>query len=189
MAAGRRTDPARERFMASELGYGQPMGGIAQTAFIVPNLHEAIGRWVTDMRAGPFFVLPHFLVPGQTYRGEESRADIAIGMGFAGHMLIELIQPLDERSPYAASLAEHSGADHVHHVRFEVEDYERAGARLDVLGLRRMLDAEFAGADGVSPRFAGTYFDARDELGFIVEIGHAPPGFSMPAPELVYPGE
>ena len=36
------------------------------------------------MRAGPFFVLPHFLVPGQTYRGEESRADITIGMGFAG---------------------------------------------------------------------------------------------------------
>ena len=82
--------------MADELGYGQPMGGIAQTAFIVPNLHEAVGRWVTDMRAGPFFVLPHFLVPGPTYRGEESRADITIGMGFAGHMLIELIQPLDD---------------------------------------------------------------------------------------------
>jgi hypothetical protein len=82
--------------MAAELGYGQPMGGVAQTAFIVPNLHEAIGRWVTDTRAGPFFVLPNFLVPGQTYRGEESRADITIAMGFAGHMLIELIQPLDD---------------------------------------------------------------------------------------------
>jgi hypothetical protein len=82
--------------MADQLGYGQPIGGIAQTAFIVSNLHEAIGRWVADMRAGPFFVLPHFLVPRQTYRGEESRADITIGMGFAGHMLIELIQPLDE---------------------------------------------------------------------------------------------
>jgi hypothetical protein len=87
--------PAGET-MADELGYGQPMGGIAQTAFIVPDLHEAIQRWVADMRAGPFFVLPNFLVPGQTYRGEESRADITIGMGFAGHMLIELIQPLDD---------------------------------------------------------------------------------------------
>ena len=82
--------------MAAELGYGQPMGGIAQTAFIVPDLHEAVHRWVADMRAGPFFVLPNFLVPGQTYRGEESRADITIAMGFAGHMLIELIQPLDD---------------------------------------------------------------------------------------------
>ena len=82
--------------MAAELGYGQPMGGIAQTAFIVPDLHEAVHRWVADMRAGPYFVLPNFLVPGQTYRGEESRADITIAMGFAGHMLIELIQPLDD---------------------------------------------------------------------------------------------
>ena len=82
--------------MAAEPGYGQPMGGIAQTAFIVPALHEAIYRWVADTRAGPFFVLPHFLVPGQTYRGAESRADITIAMGFAGHMLIELIQPLDD---------------------------------------------------------------------------------------------
>jgi hypothetical protein len=92
--------------MAGELGYGQPIGGIAQTAFIVPDLHESIQHWISDMLAGPFFVLPHFLVPGQTYRGEESRADITIAMGFAGHMLIELIQPLDsEPSVYQETIA------------------------------------------------------------------------------------
>ena len=83
--------------MASELGYGQPMGGVAQTAFVVPDLQAAIARWTRDMRAGPFFVLPHFLVPGQVYRGTESKADITLAMGFAGHMLIELIQPLDDQ--------------------------------------------------------------------------------------------
>jgi hypothetical protein len=82
--------------MAQELGYGQPMGGIAQTAFLVEDLLAAIAHWVTNCHAGPFFVLPHFLVPGQRYRGEESRADITIAMGFAGHMLMELIQPLDD---------------------------------------------------------------------------------------------
>jgi catechol 2,3-dioxygenase-like lactoylglutathione lyase family enzyme len=100
---------------------------------------------------------------------------------------LELIQPLDGRSPYAASLAEHGGADHVHHVRFEVDDYEHAGERLDRLGLGRMLEAEFAGAPGVESRFVGTYYDTRDELGFVVEIGHMPAGFAMPEPELVYP--
>lgn len=82
--------------MTELLGYGQPMGGIAQTAFVVPDLMAAVDRWVKDMKAGPFHILPNFLVPGQTYRGEESRADITIAMGFAGHMLIELIQPLDD---------------------------------------------------------------------------------------------
>ena len=92
--------------MAAELGYGQPLGGIAQTAFVVPDLAVAIRRWVADMRAGPFFVLPHFLVRGQTYRGAESTADITLAMGFAGHMLIELIQPLDENpSVYQETIA------------------------------------------------------------------------------------
>ena len=91
--------------MTGELGYGQPMGGIAQTAFVVEDLQAAIDHWVTNCKAGPFFVLPHFLVPGQTYRGEESRADITIAMGFAGHMLIELIQPLDgEPSVYRETM-------------------------------------------------------------------------------------
>ena len=82
--------------MSKQLGYGQPMEGIAQTAFIVPDLRAAIDHWVTNCKAGPFFVLDNFIQPGQTYRGAESTADITIGMGFAGHMLIELIQPLDD---------------------------------------------------------------------------------------------
>ncbi len=82
--------------MADQLGYGQPMEGVAQTAFIVPDLTAAIQHWATNCRAGPFYVLPHLLAPGQVYRGEESRADVTLAMGFAGHMLIELIQPLDD---------------------------------------------------------------------------------------------
>jgi hypothetical protein len=81
--------------MADTLGYGQPMGGVAQTAFVVEDLDAAIERFVADMKAGPFFVLDHFLRPDQVYRGQPSTADITLAMGFAGHMLIELIQPLD----------------------------------------------------------------------------------------------
>ena len=71
------------------------MGGVAQTAFVVADLEMEIARWVADCRAGPFFVLEDFLRAGQIYRGEESSADIRLAMGFAGHMLIELIQPKD----------------------------------------------------------------------------------------------
>jgi len=81
--------------LGKTVGYGQPMEGIAQTAFVVEDLQASVARFIADMKAGPFFVLDHFLVPGQTYRGAESTADITIAMGFAGHMLIELIQPLD----------------------------------------------------------------------------------------------
>ncbi len=113
--------------MQEELGYGQPMGGVAQTAFVVPNLREAIDRWVTDMRAGPFFVLDQFLVPGQIYRGRESRADITLAMGFSGHMLIELIQPLDDNPSVYRETIERRGHG-FHHFGIASTDVDAAAA-------------------------------------------------------------
>jgi hypothetical protein len=101
---------------------------------------------------------------------------------------IEIIQPLDERSPYARSLARHDGADHVHHVRFDVDDYDASLAQLrDDLGLHTILTAEFTGAPGVEGAFEGTYLATECDLGLVVEIGRAPDGFAMPGPERVYP--
>ena len=106
-----------------QLGFGQPMGGIAQTAFIVPDLVAAIDQWVADMRAGPFFVLPHLLVPGQTYRGAESTADVTLAMGFAGHMMIELIQPLDSNPSVYRETIEKRGFGY-HHMGIACADVE-----------------------------------------------------------------
>ena len=100
---------------------------------------------------------------------------------------LEIIQPLDDRSPYAKSLAERGGVDHVHHVRFDIADYEAAAERLDGLGLDRVFHGEFDAAPEVEGRFVGTYFGTEDDLGFIVEIGKAPGRFTMPEPEAVYP--
>ena len=109
--------------MTGKLGFGQPMGGIAQTAFVVEDLESAIGHWVTNTGAGPFFVLPHLLVPGQTYRGEELTADVTLAMGFAGHMQIELIQPLDNNpSVYRETIA-HRGYG-FHHFGLACADVE-----------------------------------------------------------------
>jgi hypothetical protein len=33
------------------------------------------------------------------------------------------------------------------------------------------------------------YFDTTYDLGFLLEIGQAAPGFSMPDPDYVYPSE
>jgi len=82
--------------MNGALGFGQPFGGIMQTAFVVEDIRASIQHFIRDCAAGPFFLLDHFLGPDQIYRGEPSKADVAIAMGFAGHMQIELIQPLDD---------------------------------------------------------------------------------------------
>lgn len=119
--------------MANELGYGQPMGGIAQTAYIVPDLEAAIMHWVRDMRVGPFFVLPNMLAPGQIYRGEESRADITLAMGFAGHMLIELIQPLDDNPSVYKETQELRGFGY-HHVGIACADVDASSLEYQARG-------------------------------------------------------
>jgi hypothetical protein len=111
--------------MNKELGYGQPMGGIAQTAYVVEDLRASIDRFVKDTGAGPFFVLDNFLVPGQIYRGGESRADITIAMGFAGHMLIELIQPLDDHPSVYQETIRHRGYG-FHHFGIACADVDAA---------------------------------------------------------------
>ncbi len=126
--------------MTGQLGYGQPMDGVAQTAFIVPDLQAAIQRWARDMRAGPFFVLPHLLAPGQVYRGVESTADVTLAMGFAGHMLIELIQPLDENPSVYRETIERRGFG-FHHLGIACADVDAASADYQQRGYEKAYRA------------------------------------------------
>lgn len=82
--------------MTRALGFGQRIGGVVQTAFVVADIRASIAHFQRDCGAGPFFLLDHFLGEGQVYRSAPATADVTIAMGFAGHMQIELIQPLDE---------------------------------------------------------------------------------------------
>lgn len=109
--------------MSRQLGFGQPFGAIAQTAFIVPDLPTAIMHWTQHLGAGPFFVLDHLLAPGQVYRGQESRADVTLAMGFTGHMMIELIQPLDNHPSVYRETIERRGFG-FHHFGLAFADCE-----------------------------------------------------------------
>lgn len=126
--------------MTDKLGYGQPLGGIAQTAFVVEDLQQSIARFVADMKAGPFYVLDHFLVPGQNYRGSESTADITLAMGFAGHMLIELIQPLDTNpSVYSETIAKRGYG--FHHFGIASRDVDAASLDYQTRGYKEAFRA------------------------------------------------
>src|SRR5262249_22167479 len=100
---------------------------------------------------------------------------------------IELIQPLDERSQYAESLRAHGDADHLHPVRLDCAGYDEAVAAAAAAGAEVKMSAEFAGGGEDDLRFKATYVDTEADLGFLLELGEAPPGFVMPRPEAVYP--
>lgn len=109
--------------MAGKLGFGQPFGGVMQTAFVVEDVRAAIAHYQKDCAAGPFYLLDHFLAPGQFYRGVASTADVTIAMGFVGHMQIELIQPLDGNPSVYRETIEMRGYG-FHHFGIACEDVD-----------------------------------------------------------------
>lgn len=105
--------------MTGKLGWGQPLGSVAQVAYVVADLDAAMAHCQRDLGAGPCFVIENFLQPGQVYRGQESRADMRIAMTFAGQTWIELIQPLDDHpSVYQEVIAARGYGLHHHGIAF-----------------------------------------------------------------------
>lgn len=118
------------------LGFGQRVGEIVQTAYVVKDIRAAIDWWVRDAKTGPWFLLDSFMGADHIYRGTQSQADVAIAMAFAGHMQIELIQPKDDHPSVYRETIETRGYG-FHHVGIatldvdaEIPDYEARGYTL-----------------------------------------------------------
>jgi len=108
----------------STFGFGQRTGQIVQTAYVVQRIRPAIEWWIKDGRAGPFFLLESFTGGDQRYRGQPTTADVSIAMGFAGHMMIELIQPRDDKPSVYKEIIDQRGYG-FHHVGIAFEDVEK----------------------------------------------------------------
>jgi hypothetical protein len=107
------------------LGFGQRVGQIVQTAYVVEDIHASIKWWVNDARTGPWFLLESFLADDHVYRGTQATGDVASAMAFAGHMCIELIQPLDANPSVYKETIDQRGYG-FHHLGLALEDVDRA---------------------------------------------------------------
>ncbi|HET6865495.1 MAG TPA: VOC family protein [Solirubrobacteraceae bacterium] len=163
--------------------------GANHLCVVTADLDGAVRRWWDRYRVGPWQVFTYdrsnmeATMDGKPVDFEMRVALAELGPGFR----IEIIQPLDDRSLYAAALRDSGGADHLHHVRLDVSDFARAKGDLEALGLAVPFDGTFTGKSRGGDQVRGMYFDATDDLGFLLEIGQAAPGFSMPDPDYVYP--
>jgi Glyoxalase/Bleomycin resistance protein/Dioxygenase superfamily len=169
---------------------GPPLFAGANHICIVTNdLDGAVRRWWDRYRVGPWRVFAYgranmeATVDGATLEFKMRAALAELGPSFR----IEIIQPMDEWGPYADSLRRNGNADHLHHVRLDVPEFARTKDELAELDLPVRLDATFRDASGNADPVRAMYFDTTGELGFLLEIGDAPPGFSMPDPDYVYP--
>jgi catechol 2,3-dioxygenase-like lactoylglutathione lyase family enzyme len=164
--------------------------GINHICVVTGDLDRAVRTWADRYGIGPWRLYRYDSSNMEaTVEGKRVQFDMRVALCQLANARIELIQPLDDdRSPYARSLTEHGGADHIHHVRFDVASYDESAAHLQSLGADTIFDAAFRpDVAGTEERLWATYFDTADDLGFTVEIVRMPEGFAMPEPELVYP--
>ena len=168
--------------------YGAMFSGANHICIVTADLDRAVRRWWDRYRVGPWRV---FSFDRSNMQADVNGSPVDFKMRAALAQLgpafrLEIIQPLDELSPYAETLNGADGADHVHHVRLDVPDYARTRGELVALGLTRSLEASFKGSSSEG-WVQATYFDTRYDLGLLLEIGNAPAGFTMSEPDYIYP--
>jgi hypothetical protein len=166
-----------------------PFNGINHLGIVTADVDRAVRVWSERYRVGPWRVYRydrHNMTA--IVRGAPVAFEMRVGLCQVGpNCRLELLQPLDDLSPYAESLAAHGGADHIHHVRFDVPDFPETHGLLSELALDQPLDARFTGARADGPVTRAVYFDAVADVGFTLEIVEMKPGFELPEPEYVYP--
>ena len=80
----------------SLVNFGQPDDGVIQMAYVVEDIHRSMAEWTKMLKVGPWFFMDHLTGEGTLYRGQPTDVDVANGISFAGHMMIELIQQTDD---------------------------------------------------------------------------------------------
>jgi hypothetical protein len=78
------------------LAFGQPVGGVIQSAYVVADIQASMRDFTSRLGVGPWFVSNPFQPPEGLHRGEPTRFTITLAIAFSGHLMIELIQQHDE---------------------------------------------------------------------------------------------
>ncbi len=162
--------------------------GINHICIATRDLDRAVRVWSDKYGVGPWRVYTYDSSNmSVSVDGDPTDFAMRVGLCQLGPTTrVEIIQPLDDRSPYARSLADRDDADHLHHVRLDVHDYGTALGQLEGLGLHKVLSGRFQSADPAI-RSSATYLETQADLGLMVEVAELPPGFEMPEPDFVYP--
>ena len=151
------------------VSFGQPDNGIIQMAYVVKNIHEAMNRWVNDLKVGPWFLLEHFSGEDAKYRGQPSKADCALAMSFAGHMMIELIEQYNDAPSVYRETIEKRGYG-FHHWGVATSNFDRDVERYRAQGSELAFFARVPSGGRVGYMDTTSYLPGMVEL---IELGAA----------------
>jgi methylmalonyl-CoA/ethylmalonyl-CoA epimerase len=144
-----------------------------QVALVVRDLRSSMQAYVERYGIGPWEIYEFNpdTVEHMRAGGEPLEASWRLALARVGNVMWELIEPLDDRSPYAEFLAEHG--EGVHHVGMAGTAYDGTLAEFAGEGRAPLLSGRFRGID-----FA--YLPTDADLGVATEIFSAVPSGQEP---------
>lgn len=161
-----------------------PLKDVMQLGIVSGDVDRSIRTWADRYGVGPWsvFRFDPATMTELTVGGRPVEYAMKIALAMLGPMMLEIIEPLDDRSVYATSLAEHGGRDHVHHILCGVDDYDAALAHFRSRGIEA---AQTGHMTQTGASFA--YLATEADLGLSLEIVRMPAELNLPEPVAVYP--
>jgi len=153
---------------------------IYQVALVVRDCHAWAKKYADEYGIGPwtFNVLDPKAMKDMVMHDKEGSYAMRAAITKIGNVQFELVEPLDDKSPYAEFLKKHG--EGLHHVDFLVDDYGETLRFFRGKGVGVLMGGNWHGI-----KF--TYFDSQKELGLIAEIVEYPRGLEAPKADDVYP--
>ncbi|MHA1727571.1 MAG: VOC family protein [Promethearchaeota archaeon] len=97
---------------------------------------------------------------------------IKIGFAYIGNTMIELFEPLDDKSIYSEFLKANPEGG-IHHVGILVENIDEELKKWDSMGIKRIIS-------GVLPTNRFVYYDTKEMFGYVTELlDNVPPPKEM----------
>jgi hypothetical protein len=115
------------------LAFGQREGGVVQCAYTTADIEQGMKDFTARLGVGPWFVTGPFVPPQGIYRGKPTQMRLTLAIGFAGHMMIELIEQHDDLPSVYREFVERRGHG-FHHWAITARDFDAEVARHQALG-------------------------------------------------------
>lgn len=138
-------------------------GTLIQTAFVSADIRATMAEMTRAMKIGPWFLREHGVFAGQFYRGQPATTALSIAMGYAGDMLFEIIQQLDDSPSVYRDVVAQRGFG-LHHFGVASDDFEGACSHYAAEGFEQVYVAEVANGARVA------YFDTFGRLPAMIEV-------------------
>ena len=138
--------------------------GPTQIAYVTNDLARAMDTLTSLYGLSHFFKKMDFEPENQVYRGTPVSVRSHTALAWASNLFIEIIQPLTPDSPFSAGVGSQDFSLALHHLGFDVEDWDQFSAELARNGRTLVYSADVSGF----VRFG--YLDALEEVGHFLEF-------------------